>query len=127
MENSMGGRRSNGKSGGLGRSGSSSTGTTTRTQILKGKSSNYQVGESLSASESPKMITIKSTGTVMSKRNRVDTLSDTINSDGSVTRTNILRDSKGNLYSVSRKEKKNKQGGWEQVGTIKVNKVTKTY
>lgn len=123
----MGGRGSNGKSGGSGRSGSGSKGTTTRTQILKGKSSNYQVGESLSASESPKMITIKSTGTVMNKRNRVDTLSDTINSDGSVTRTNILRDSKGNLYSVSRKEKKNKQGGWEQVGTVKVNKVTKTY
>ena len=121
----MGGRGSSGgKSGG---SGGRSVGKTTRTQILKGKSSNYQVGESLSASESPKMVTIKSTGTVISKRNRVDTLSDTINSDGSVTRTNILRDSKGNLYSVSRKEKKNKQGGWEQVGTVKVNKVTKTY
>lgn len=121
----MGGRGSSGGKGGGSKG--NSVGTTTRSQILKGKSSNYQVGESLNASESPKMITIKSTGTVMSKRNRVDTLSDTINSDGSVTRTNILRDSKGNLYSVSRKEKKNKQGGWEQVGTVKVNKVTKTY
>lgn len=121
----MGGRGSSGGKGGGSKG--NSTGTTARAQILKGKSSNYQVGESLNASESPKMITIKSTGTVMSKRNRVDTLPDTVNSDGSITRTNILRDSKGNLYSVSRKEKKNRQGGWEQVGTVKVNKVTKTY
>lgn len=122
----MGGRGSSGGKGG-GSKGNSVGTTAAKTQILKGKSSNYQVGESLSASESPKMVTIKNTGTVISKRNRVDTLSDTINSDGSVTRTNILRDSKGNLYSVSRKEKKNKQGGWEQVGAVKVNKVTKTY
>lgn len=121
----MGGRGSSGGKGGGSKG--NSTGTTARAQILKGKSSNYQVGESLNASESPKMITIKSTGTVMSKRNRVDTLPDTVNSDGSITRTNILRDSKGNLYSVSRKEKKNRQGGWEQVGTVKVNKITKTY
>lgn len=70
---------------------------------ITGSSGSYTQGETVQFKETDKRYTVLSTGERISKQagKTVDTVpTDRTNSDGSTTRTYIVRGNKGNLYSV---------------------------
>lgn len=95
----MGGRGSSG-GGGKGRSGGAATRSAAATQAVQFLGGRYNLGEAVRPRETDMTWKVESGESISKSINKVLDSRDVINSDGTTTRTDIIKGSKGTLYAV---------------------------